>query len=398
MNVVGGTRRSAALTPAWGDRRLVPNLDRRSFLARSAIACASPSALTACLSDGATPEIARYRAAVRRVLAQYRIPGALVSVRRPGDLPWKEAFGHADVANRVRIDPDSRFPIRSITKSFTVTLLLQLAADRLDAPIASTFPSIPNGESITFADLAGMQSGVAEYSGTPEFIAAFVADLAREFTEQELVDYAIPYSPVFAPRERYQYCNTNTVLLGMFVARVASGTLATAMRRWILDPLGLTGTAYPDTVALPVPHPTPYEVNVATGELEVLPLISPTSLAGAGAMTSTIDDLQTWAGALGDGRLIGARLQLARIQRSRAATHGPEYDRYGLGIGILNDWWGHTGSGLGWQLAAFYDPRSLATIAVMVNATPDPASTDRRELNLAQEIFEALSEVVAQRA
>jgi D-alanyl-D-alanine carboxypeptidase len=73
-------------------------------------------------------------------------------------------------------------------------------------------------------------------------------------------------------------------------------------------------------------------------------------------------------------------------------TNGPEYDRYGLGIGILGDWWGHTGSGIGWQVATMYDPRSRATIAVMVNATP--TGTDRHDLNFAQEIFEAVTAVV----
>ena len=183
----------------------------------------------------------------------------------------------------------------------------------------------------------------------------------------------------------------------MFVPLLTGGSIAAALQRLILDPLGLTGTAYPDVVALPSPHPTPYSVDVKTGELEEVPLISPTSLAGAGAMTSTLDDLQTWAGALGDGRLIGAQLQLARLQRSRAATNGPEYDRYGLGIGILKDWLGHTGTGIGWQVATFYDPQTRATISIMVNSTPDPDSVDRRDLNFAQEIFEALADVVARR-
>ncbi len=84
-----------------------------------------------------------------------------------------------------------------------------------------------------------------------------------------------------------------------------------------------------------------------------------------------------------------------RIARSRVVTNGPEYDRYGLGIGILKGWWGHTGSGIGWQAATFYDPGTRATIAVLVNATP--SGTPRKDLNFAQEIFSALAAVVAQR-
>jgi D-alanyl-D-alanine carboxypeptidase len=79
---------------------------------------------------------------------------------------------------------------------------------------------------------------------------------------------------------------------------------------------------------------------------------------------------------------------------TRPATNGPTYDRYGLGIGILDGWRGHTGDGVGFQAAAFYDPRTLATIAVLVNATPgdNPPS-----LNYAEYVFREFAEVIASR-
>ena len=83
-----------------------------------------------------------------------------------------------------------------------------------------------------------------------------------------------------------------------------------------------------------------------------------------------------------------------RKSTSRLVTNGPEYVRYGLGIGQIGTWWGHTGSGLGFQVAAMNDPASKATIAVMVNATPDGGRSD---LNYAQVVFEALASVVAAR-
>ena len=134
-------------------------------------------------------------------------------------------------------------------------------------------------------------------------------------------------------------------------------------------------------------------VELPTGETSVAPRISPTSLAGSGAMTSTLADLLTWGDELGSGSLIGSTLRDLRRSRSRPVTNGPEYERYGLGIGEIDGWWGHTGSGLGYQLAVMNDPASGATIAVMVNATPAGA---RRDLNFAQELFEELAEVALQ--
>ncbi|MCC7325459.1 MAG: beta-lactamase family protein [Burkholderiales bacterium] len=353
--------------------------------------------LSSCTSDEFPPVGTRYAAAAQSVMQRYHVPGALVSVRYPGDPEWRVALGVGNIANRTPIEPRSHFSIRSITKSYTVTVLLQLVREgalSLEDKLETWIPGIPNGELITLADLAGMQSGIADYSATKQFQAEFGADVARAFTEQELVDFSIPGSPVFAPGARYEYSNTNTVLLGMIIERVTRAPLDEVLRARIFAPLRLTGTSYPSQVALPLPHATPYEVNVVTGTSEELPLINPTALAGAGAMESTLDDLATWALALGDGRLIGPDLQRERIDRSRVVTYGPEYDRYGLGIGILAGWWGHTGSGIGWQAAAFYDPRTGATIAVSINATP---VGDRGDLNLAQEMFEALADVVATR-
>lgn len=368
------------------------NHSRRSFLA-----ALSAGAVTACVGDDTTPVTTRYRTAVDRVMRQYRIPGALAAVRFPGDPEWAVALGEGDLLAHVPMGLADHGSIRSVTKSFTVTVILQLVraqALRLADPIERWVPGIPNGGEITLADLAGMQSGIAEYTDSPQFRAVFGADPAHAFTERELVDYALPLSPRFAPAAEYQYSNTNTVLLGMVAAQVAGVALGEALRARIFAPLGLAQTTYPLAVALPSPHPTPYDVDPATGAAEVLPLISPTSLAGAGAMVSALADLSTWALALGDGRLIGAELQRERVERSRPATSGPVYDRYGLGLGIRLGWWGHHGSGVGWQAAAFYDPRTGATIAALVNATPVAGYGD---LNFAQQLFEALADVVATR-
>jgi D-alanyl-D-alanine carboxypeptidase len=359
------------------------------------IACCA--LLASCNNDSVSLE-SRYLAAAQGVVAQYRIPGALVAVRVPGNHEWSLALGESDVAHRTPMDRSSHFPIRSITKAFTVTALLQLVRDgtlTLDQTVDRYVAGIPNGDTITLADLAGMQSGLADYSGTDAFRAAFGADPGRVWTSQQLIDFAIPSSPKFSPRAQYDYSNTNTVLLGMVVAKATGKPVGEVITASIVDALGLEGTAYATALLPPDPHPTPYEVDQATGDVEVDPFISPSSLDAAGAMVSTLDDLSVWAAALGDGRLIGATLQRVRMDSARAATNGPTYDIYGLGIGSIKGWWGHTGSGIGFQVAAMYDPRSHATIAVMVNATP--SNTPVRDLNLAQEMFAALADVVATR-
>jgi D-alanyl-D-alanine carboxypeptidase len=169
----------------------------------------------------------------------------------------------------------------------------------------------------------------------------------------------------------------------------------------ILQPLGLGGTTFPTLPQLPAPAPTPYGVDMGSGVISEYPLISPTSLAGAGAMTSTLAVLLTWGDELGSGSLVGPTLHELRRTRSRAVTNGPEYARYGLGIGEIDGWWGHTGSALGFQAAAFYDPRTGTVIAAIVNASPlddtprYPDDEDRLDPNIAEEIFIELEKVAS---
>lgn len=336
----------------------------------------------------------QYANAVQGMISTYFLPGVLAAVRRPGQRQWSGAFGKANLESGTALALGSTFPIRSVTKSFTVTMVLLLQREgllTLDDKIDRYVPGMPNGHLITLADLAGMQSGLVDYSATIAFKTLFIRDLQRVWTEQELVDFSRVQPAVFQPDEQYQYSNTNTVLLGMVVEAVTRQTLAEQLASRIFKPLGLGGTSYPTVPDLPAPAPTPYDVDISSGTADEFPLISPTALAGSGEMSSTLADLLTWGDELGSGSLVGPPLHDLRRTLSRPATNGPEYANYGLGIGEIDGWWGHTGSGVGFQLACMNDPVSGTTVAVMVNATPDGG---RRDLNFAQEVFEALAAVV----
>lgn len=364
----------------------------RAALVTWAVLVAFLSALSLAATAGEGSESSRreaYRQAVLRVKADYRVPGVVVGVWAPGRKPWTLAEGLADVASGRPMRLDDRFPIRSVTKSFTVTLVLQLARDgalSLEDPVSRYVEGIPNGERITLANLAAMESGVKNYTETREFLNALLADPLKQWRPREIVDLTIPYSPVFEPAAEYDYSNTNTILLGMVVEAVTHRPIAEIYRKGILNPLGLKKTSYPDSAEIPEPHATPYLVDRATGNLEVCPTVNLSCFGAAGGMVTTLGNLHRYGRALGDGRLVGQAMQTMRLEHARPATSGPEYDRYGMGIGALKGWWGHTGEGLGYQAAVFYDPATRTVIAVLLNSS--------QPTNVATEVFKALADVV----
>lgn len=90
------------------------------------------------------------------------------------------------------------------------------------------------------------------------------------------------------------------------------------------------------------------------------------SMGASGAMISTLADMTVWAEALGSGTLVSPERQAERLVGS-PLSEGPEYDRYALGIGEVEGWWGHTGEGLGFTSLAMYDLQSGSTAVIFMN-------------------------------
>lgn len=295
------------------------------------------------------------------------VPGGVVEVCVPGYENWATAQGVANIETGEPMATDMVWPLRSITKSFTVTLLLQLVDEgrlSLDDTIDQWVPGVPNGDEITLGQLAEMSSGVPEYTNQAWF-DAYIADPQRDFTAQELIDYALEDPAQFEPGTKHVYVNTSTVLLGEVVSQEYGKPLGEVVSEQILVPLGLDQTTYPETVDdWSGPHPTGYQPN-ADGELEAQDN-NFSVFAGAGAMTSTMSDLCTWGDALGEGTLLKPETQQARLDGT-PLDQGPEYDVYGEGIGTLNGWVGHTGEGFGYTVLVMHDPDSGATVAVGMN-------------------------------
>lgn len=335
-------------------------------------ACASSSP-----SETGSDASGALRLALTETASEYHVPGVVAGVWIDGRPPWVMATGGLSASDH--------FPIRSVTKSFTVTVILQLERERklsLDDPVSDYVPDVPNGDRITLAQLAGMTSGIADYSQNKEFQKAFVADFGAQWTPDQLIGYGLANAPLFKPGTDFGYSNTNTVLLGKVIEKVTGKPLATAYRDRILEPLALSQTSYPDIADIPVPHPAPLQLDSETGKFEELPTLNLSALGASGGLVSTLDDLHRWGQALGSGELIGSALQAKRQADTRQPDR-PKYDQYGLGIGEVDGWWGHTGEGLGYQAAVFRRPEDGAVIVVLLNST--------QEVNVATEIFQALA-------
>jgi CubicO group peptidase (beta-lactamase class C family) len=107
------------------------------------IAAACVSVLTARSRQSGITTFERYVAALMR---EAGIPGLSASVLIDGSVIWERGFGYADVEGRIPARPDTPYPVASLTKTFTATLLLRCVERRtlgLDEPISRYSSLIP---------------------------------------------------------------------------------------------------------------------------------------------------------------------------------------------------------------------------------------------------------------
>lgn len=299
-------------------------------------------------------------AALAEAMDEYQVPGAVVAVTTP-DGRWDAAHGVTDVEDGEAVTAEMVWPLRSLTKSVVVTVLLQLADEEavdLDDTIDTYIDDAPNGDEMTLRQLAAMSSGVGDYTQSEAFAESLTDDPTQQYTLEELNDFGIAEEPQFEPGTDHAYSNTSTNLLGVVIEEVTGNSIADEVNTRIVEELNLTHTVYPSSDDdWPLPHAQGFQP--VDGEVE--PSFNNFSAMGAsGAMISTAADMTAWVEALGDGSLISPELQEERLVGA-PLSEGPEYDQYAVGIGEINGWWGHTGEGLGFTSLAMYDPETGST-------------------------------------
>jgi D-alanyl-D-alanine carboxypeptidase len=329
-------------------------------------------------------------AAITTTLANFKAPGAIVGISIPGRGTYVVAKGMADVATGEAMQVDDHMRIGSVTKSFTITVLLQLVAEGkvgLDDPVSKYLDFVPDGQNITLRMLANMTAGLFNYTELSSFDDAVVASPARSWTPRELVDYGLREKPYFDPGKGFHYSNTNTVLLGMVIERVTKQGIASVFQANSFEPLGLSDTSWPTDGVLPTPFAHGIS-NSFTPKIVDATNYSPTISFTAGQLVSTVKDLMVWTQACATGSQLTADLQKQRQAWVMFPPLTPQRS-YGLGLFLNNGWIGHNGSIVGYTSDAFYLPSQRATIIVLVNS--DVAVN---HVTPADAMFRAIAEVV----
>ncbi len=353
---------------------------------------APPVAAGPAPDDGSfPPDVTTAFDEVLQLLGNLHVPGTVLGVSVPGEGRFLAANGTTGLGDPTPVRADSKFRIGSITKTFTATAVLQLVDGcrlRLDDTIDRWQPDVPEAATITVRQLLNQTSGIPDFGNNAEFLQRIQDDPFHEFAPQTLVDYSIPLSRPFAPGAEWLYSNTNYVILGLIVEDLTGQPLEQVIRERIFEPLHLDATSFPTTPEIPEPTTSGslIEVDSQDNVLSEQPFdLSPSVYWAAGAIISTVGDLETWARALVEGTLLSPETQRARLTMVPMVgpetppigitfdplpdTVGPTLDgRYGLGLFAMGGFIGHNGDIPGYEAVMMYEPNSGTLIVETQNA------------------------------
>ncbi|MCX4777061.1 serine hydrolase domain-containing protein [Streptomyces sp. NBC_01264] len=323
------------------------------------------------------------------------IPGVGVGLWFEGGGSYERAFGTADTGTGTPMKTGLHTRIGSVTKTFTITAVLHLVDQgelSLDAPVlrylrgplAAQLGKVAGADKVTVRQLAEMRSGLFDYTSDTAWLAELQADPTRGWTPPEVLGVAFAHPMDFAPGAKWEYSNTNTVLLGVLVEQLSGRSLADYLRDHVLEPVGLADTALPKGAEIPSPYAHGYTTFSPGGKLVDASSWKPSWGWAAGAMTSTLDDLHTWVPALTSGRTAGGDPLLrpdTQAERMRVLPTGYPGVGYGLGIAEVNGWVGHNGELPGYETIAAGLPKDGAVLVVIVNSDQDDAVKDAGSLS-----------------
>lgn len=190
------------------------------------------------------------------------------------------------------LSANSVFEIGSITKTFTATVLADMAQKgevKLDDPVQTYAPAgltVPsrNGKQITLRSLAEQNSGLPRMPGN--FAPSDLANPYKDYGATQLQAFVSGYTLPRDPGESFEYSNLGVGLLGHVLATKAGVSYETLVATRILKPLNMTMTGValsPPMQAALVKGHNPAGAVVSNWDLD--------ALAGAGALRSNMTDM-----------------------------------------------------------------------------------------------------------
>lgn len=302
----------------------------------------------------------------------------VVVISRKGSIIYENAFGYANRKEKKAFSINySKFQLASVSKPITSVAILKLVEEGLldlDKTVKDYVPNFPY-ENVTLSLLLNHRSGLTEYMYVSD---KYWKNHQKAMTNQDVLEMFIESKPepYYPPDTKYNYVNTNFVLLAALAEKVKNKPFPEILEEYVFIPFGMeTASVYhPETIK----DPTPGVPSYRSRGKKVVPSYLDGACGDKGVYASAYDLIKFIEG-VKDTSLFSAEL--------KELAFGPpensnlfDHDNYGLGwrvneqptgdrIMFHGGWWRGNKSNL------LYIEEDDVTVALLTNCTKGSFST-----------------------
>ena len=306
--------------------------------------------------------VAKLNAYLNSANDAYKFNGVAL-VFHKNEVLLNEGYGFSNLSNKTLNGPETRFPILSITKTLTSTVILKLQEEgklSVKDKIAKYLPDYPNGSKISIHHLLTHSSGIYNYTLDVGIEDSAIVNypIAKETVVNHFKDKPLD----FRPGKHYSYNNSGYFLLGLIIEQITGKPYEQVVRDYIFEPLKMDQSGF-DFINLP-------KESKAQGyqfwnQKEAAPYkhYDSTFAYSAGSVHSTSTDLLKWAKAVYSQQILSPKTWNQAFQ--------PKIRNYGYGwqsgLYFGKKYFKHSGGYPGYMSEFIYYPDDELVIVLLNN-------------------------------
>ena len=286
-----------------------------------------------------------FDAYVAKAVADWKVPGFAIAVVKDGKVVLSKGYGVREAGKPEAVDEHTLFAIGSTTKAMTAALIGMLVDERKlawDDPVVKHLPWFQLKDpavtrELTIRDLLTHRGGL----GNADFLW-----YGRDTTPQQILERVRLLEPAYSLRSGFVYHNVMYAAAGRVIEAASARTWTDMIRTRIFEPLGMRDSAatlalVPKGANVASPHYTLRERVVVVENMPV------DSVAAAGSVWSSVDDMSKWLqflldGGVADGKRLLSERTVAELFRPQTIAPMTQYPTTAL---VKPHWMTY---GLGW--------------------------------------------------
>ncbi|HKE37132.1 MAG TPA: serine hydrolase domain-containing protein [Candidatus Baltobacteraceae bacterium] len=308
--------------------------------------------------------VAQVDSVLESAMKHQHLPGVSVAVAVDGHVVYAHGYGYRNVPKRLPSNGHTVYNIASTSKQFVAAAIMRLQQQGLlnvNDRLSKYYPQYKYADRVTLRQLLTHTSGIPDYldqSGFPPNATAAqqVAAIAK-------------MPPEFLPGTRFEYSNSNYVILGLIVEKLTHRSLFDVWRQWFFIPLGMR-----DSTAGELPWTLSNGAmgyTYKSGSFVAIPQTVAQYGYGDGGVDSSAYDLNVWDQALIAGRVVDEASLRAMTTPPQAPDGEPQPGGYGFGleVGTLfgHREWQHGGDNEGFHTGNAVFPDDRFSVAIVSN-------------------------------